>query len=114
MDELSTLGLTEVVECIADERDLRRWRIDPTELGLAGGGIDDLVGGDAEENARITLGILGGEIRDARRSMVLLNAAAGFVVCGLAVGLEEGVVRAAEAIDNGAARQRLAILAAYR
>jgi len=114
MDELSTLGPSAVVECRADAEELRDWEINPAELGLSGGKIEDLVGGDASENAQITLGILEGEIVDARRSMVVLNAAAGFVVAGLATDMEEGIERAGKAIDSGAARERLKALVGYR
>ena len=42
-----------------------------------------------------------------RRDLVLLNAGAAIYVGGLAAGLGEGVEKAAEAIDSGAARELL-------
>jgi anthranilate phosphoribosyltransferase len=44
--------------------------------------------------------------------MVVLNAAAGLVVCGLAGGLVEGVEAAAAAIDDGRATRTLGELVA--
>ena len=44
----------------------------------------------------------------AHRSIVVLNAAAGLVVAGAANSLEEGLVRAGESIDSGAAESTLA------
>ena len=46
------------------------------------------------------------------RDVVLLNAAAGFVVAGKAPGLREGVELAREAIDLGGAHVRLRALVA--
>ena len=40
-----------------------------------------------------------------QRDLVLLNAAAAIYVGGLADDLEEGVAKAAEAVDSGAARR---------
>ena len=42
--------------------------------------------------------------------MAALNAAAGFVVAGLAPDLDAGLARARESIDSGAAEERLAAL----
>ena len=42
-----------------------------------------------------------------QRDIVLLNAAAGLVALERAATLAEGVALAAEAIDSGAARERL-------
>jgi anthranilate phosphoribosyltransferase len=44
------------------------------------------------------------------RTAVLLNAAAALVVVGRAADLREGVKRAEEAIDSGAAARKLAVL----
>jgi anthranilate phosphoribosyltransferase len=43
-----------------------------------------------------------------------LNAAAALVVAGASRTLEEGVERAAQALDSGAAAAKLAELAAFR
>jgi len=64
--------------------------------------LDELSGGDAAENAAILYDIVTG-IKGPRREIVLLNAAAALVAAGLAGGFEEGVARAAEAIDSGEA-----------
>jgi anthranilate phosphoribosyltransferase len=50
--------------------------------------------------------VLEGE-RGPQRNVVLANAAAAFVVAGKAQGFTEGVARAAEVIDSGAALQTL-------
>ena len=55
------------------------------------------------ENARTTRGILSGEIRDARRTSVLLNAGCALYAACAASSIEEGVRMAAEMIDSGKA-----------
>ena len=67
---------------------------------------EDLVGGDAKENAQITLSILKGE-KGPRRNAVLLNSAAGLYVAGKVESLREGVSLAEEIIDSGKALEQL-------
>ena len=67
---------------------------------------EDLVGGDAKENAEITLKILNGE-KGPRRNAVLLNSAAGLYVSGKVDSLREGVELASEIIDSGKALEQL-------
>ena len=109
MDELSTLGESEV--CRFDRRQgggTAHGTVAPEDAGLARvATLDALRGGTAEDNARTLVGILDGEIADARREIVLLNAAAGFVVAGLSADLPAGVERAREAIAGGKARRAL-------
>ena len=60
-----------------------------------------------EDNAKITRAILDGTERGAKRDIVLLNAGATLYVGGVAESMEAGVKLAAEAIDSGAAAQKL-------
>ena len=98
-DELSLTGPNRVSHL--HEGSVRTYEFDAQELGLARAGIDELIGGTAEENAVITRGILAGEIHGAKRDAVLLNAAFALSTeCGdLPAGLEE----ARASIDSGAA-----------
>jgi anthranilate phosphoribosyltransferase len=73
---------------------------------------EDLKGGDAKENAVITIEVLKGE-KGVRRDIVLLNAAAGLVASGLAADLKEGIKHAAESIDSGSALKKLESLKAF-
>jgi anthranilate phosphoribosyltransferase len=67
---------------------------------------EDLVGGEAERNAEILRGVLGGQGGPPREAVVL-NAAAALVVAGAVPDLESGVSRAREALDSGRARSLL-------
>jgi len=101
MDELSTLGPNRL--WISAPSDPVESRIEPSSLGFAPATTADLEGGDAVENAAILRGILDGSIAGPKRDLVALNAAAGLVVTGLAADLADGLARAADAIDSGAA-----------
>jgi anthranilate phosphoribosyltransferase len=70
-----------------------------------------VAGGSPEENAAVSRAVLAGE-PGPRRDLVLLNAGAAIYVGGLAADLPEGVGKAVEAVDSGAARELLGRLVA--
>jgi anthranilate phosphoribosyltransferase len=90
-----------------------RHEIVATQLGLAAAPISALVGGTAAENAALIEGVLAGE-PGPRRDVILLNAAAAFLVAGRAADLGTGVGLAAATIDSGAARALLGRLRAAK
>ncbi len=107
MDELSTLGDTHVSRAEAGGT-VAHGTVTPEDAGLPRvPDLEGLRGGTPEDNARTLTGILAGEITGPRRDLVLLNAAAGFVVAGLADDLVAGVERGREAIGSGRARRLL-------
>jgi anthranilate phosphoribosyltransferase len=91
--------------------------IDPLDFDIKRAPIEDLVGGDSTENARITTAIFSGE-RGAPRDAVVLNAAAAIAAydarfeLNLHDRIALGVARAVEAVDTGAATRLLAQWAA--
>jgi anthranilate phosphoribosyltransferase len=104
MDELSTLGPTQVAE-------LREGRVhvsvlDPETLGVVAPAPEAIAGGTPPENARVTLRVLQGEPGPAR-DLVVLNAGAALVAAELAEDLREGMALASRAIDSGAAYEKL-------
>lgn len=111
MDELSTIGPTEVQDVTPDG--LRAFTIIPGELGLATATIDDLRGGDRAANAQILTALLDGSLRGPKRGIVELNAAAGFVIAGLAPDLPAGLALARSRLDGGAALAKLRALQAF-
>ena len=104
MDEISIAAPTKGV--YYNGKELKEIEINPAEYGMSGN-KEDLVGGDALENAKITRGILSGEIKGAKRDVVLLNAAASLVVDEKAKDIKEGIEIAKEAIDSGKAIKHL-------
>ena len=78
----------------------------PEEVGLQQVSNSAIMGGDAKENATILLRVLQGE-KSAYRDTVLLNAGLGIYAGGQANSVQEGVRKAAESIDSGAAYAKL-------
>ncbi len=107
LDEISNTGESRVSE--VREGVVRTFTVRPEDFGLPRAGIADLRGGDREQNAQIIRAILDGE-RGPRRDIVVMNAAAALVAGARARDLRDGVARASEAIDSGAARAKLAAL----
>ncbi len=110
LDELSTTGPSIVRELRDGE--IRTYTLDAITVGLAPATPEDLAGGDAEVNARIARSVLAGEA-GAARDIVVLNAAAGLVVAGMAADMAAGVVAAQLSIDTGAAAGVLDSLIAF-
>ncbi|MFM8563775.1 MAG: anthranilate phosphoribosyltransferase [Acidimicrobiia bacterium] len=104
LDELTTTGPSNVLELRGGN--VRTFSVDPVSLGLAPAILDELVGGTPDFNADVVRRLLDGE-KGAVRNIVLLNAAAGLVVADAVASLDEGIARAAESIDSGAARRVL-------
>lgn len=107
LDELTTTGESTVLELSGGK--VRTFTVDPVALGLAPAIADELRGGTPDQNAEAVRRVLAGE-SGAHRNIVLLNAGAGLVVAGAAAGLAEGIERATESIDSGAAARVLARL----
>lgn len=109
LDELTTTGPSEVAEW--RDGQVRRFTVTPEDAGLKTASIEDLRGGDAEENARALNALLDGAT-GPYRDVVLMNAAAALVVADRADDLKSGAALAAAAIDDGRARAALERLAA--
>jgi anthranilate phosphoribosyltransferase len=108
-DELSIAAPSQVVAL--ENGALRRFTLHPEDAGLPVHPFEDLMGGEAAENARELRAVLAGAGRPAYRDAVLLNAAAALVVAGKAAGLRDGVEQARAAIASGAAADKVAGLA---
>jgi anthranilate phosphoribosyltransferase len=101
LDELTTTGPNRV--SVLRDGQVETHTFDPAELGFSQARPADLRGGNADENATITRGILSGTLSGARRDVVVLNAAAALVAGGQARTLPEGIRQAKDSIDSGAA-----------
>jgi anthranilate phosphoribosyltransferase len=81
-------------------------RIDAAEFGLQAATPEEMAGGDAAENARIAEGVFSGE-SGGHRDLVLLNAGIRIWLAERAESIGEGIEKARNAIDSGAARSKL-------
>lgn len=104
MDEISVSDKTAV--CELKDGEIMSYEITPEYFGMEKASKEDLIGGDAKENAKITLSILNGE-KGPKRNAVLLNSAAGLYISGKVDSLRDGVKLAEEMIDSGKALKQL-------
>jgi anthranilate phosphoribosyltransferase len=111
IDELSPAGPNLVCEVV--DGAVHRREIDPLDLDVPRCDPAELHGGTPAENARTIEEIFAGRVAGGRRSAVLLNAAGAIAAAGHASDLAEGLEAAREALDSGAAAERLAQLAAF-
>ena len=105
LDEITLSSTTSVLSIGNGE--IRSDLIEPSDFGISRAPVSELVGGDAAENARITLAIFAGE-KGAPRDAVMLNAAAaiaafeGEMELSLQERISRGLKRAETAVDSGA------------
>ena len=104
LDEITLTGKTYISELKYGE--IENYEILPEDFGLERCKKEELLGGDSETNARITLDILKGK-NGPHRDIVLLNAGAAIVSGGKAKDLREGLKTASESIDSGRAMKKL-------
>ena len=110
MDEISIAGRTWISE-LKDGR-LEHYSVTPEEFGIKPQDTGPLAVKDAAESLALMRAVLdnrGGAARD----IVCLNAGAAIYAAGRADSIHDGVTRAAELIDSGAARQKLQQLIAH-
>ena len=110
IDELSPCGPNLV--CEVENGAVREYELDPLELGIERCDPAELRGGDPQTNAAALRSVLGGS-DGGHRAAVVLNAAGGIAAAGHAEDLREGIERARESIDSGAAAARLAELVEF-
>lgn len=105
LDELTTTERTRVSE-LGEDGEIRTYYIGPEDVGLMRASAEDLRGGEPEENASIILEVLRG-VGGPRRDIVVLNSAAAITAGGRCRTIRDGCALAEEAIDSGAALERL-------
>lgn len=110
LDEITLSSTTSVLSIGNGE--IRSDRIEPADFGISRAPVSDLAGGDATENARITMAIFAGE-KGAPRDAVMLNAAAAIAAFEgeQELSIHERIARALKkaeaAVDSGATRELL-------
>ena len=110
IDELSPAGPNLV--CEVESGSVHEREIDPRDFGIRPCDPNELLGGSPGENAAVIRAVLAGA-DGPRREAVLLNAAGAIAAGGHARDLREGYALAAEAVDSGAAGERLEQLIAF-
>jgi len=78
----------------------------PEDFGIQRAGVENLGGGDKDENARILYSILEGE-KGPKRDVVLMNSAAALMVAGKTDDPMDAMLIAGDAIDSRKALKKL-------
>jgi anthranilate phosphoribosyltransferase len=109
LDEITTTTTTQVWEVTAGR--VRNFEVQPSDAGLGQVALREIQVSGAASHAAMFLDALG-DRESAAKDIVMLNASAALVVVGKAADLRAGVIAAREAIDSGAALDKLHKLAA--
>ncbi|MDR3263050.1 MAG: anthranilate phosphoribosyltransferase [Clostridiales bacterium] len=104
LDEISAGALTDV--CEVKNGVFSSYVIDPRDFGFSLCEASDLKGGTPNDNAAITLSVLGGE-KGAKRDAVILNSAAAIYIAGGSPTIADAVKLASGLIDGGKALLKL-------
>lgn len=110
LDEISINARTRITEL--KEGKIKTYYIRPEDFAMARASLQEIGGGDREENTRIFKDILGGE-KGAKRDIVLINTAACLVAAGRAKSFKEGIEIAKDSIDSGKANKKLESLVEF-
>jgi len=102
--DVTATAVTRVVE--VRNGSVHRFELSPEDVGLARTSLDALRVSSSRQSADTVRAVLRGEA-GGPRDHTLMNAGAALVVGGVAAGIEDGVRRAAEAIDDGRAAATL-------
>jgi len=105
MDEISISDITYAAKI--EDKKIEEFIIDPKNVSINYAKFDDILGGNAILNAKITREILSGELKGPKRDIVLLNSAAALLVDKKVNSLEDGIQMAKEAIDSKKALKKL-------
>lgn len=106
MDEISPLGITQVVEIRGSS--VSEWSIDPSRFGFGRGAAEELAGGPPIQNAAAVTSVLDGSAPPTAVAAVLLNAAAAhYVSAAGASDFGESLEWVRSALEDGAGLRAL-------
>jgi anthranilate phosphoribosyltransferase len=101
MDEISTTGVTKIVEL--KDGQITGKEINPEDLGITLGSIEELRVSDAKTSAKVIKNILSGKEKGPRKDIVILNAAAAIIAGNLAEDFKSAIRLAEASINDGKA-----------
>lgn len=110
LDEITTTSATRITE-LADGSIATRSFV-PEDFGLDRSPLEALIGGDAQDNAKILRAILEGGATQQQTDVALLNAGAALYLAGLCGSIREGVVLARKTLESGEPLKKLEALKA--
>lgn len=105
MDELSTTGINHVAYVTPEK--ITYGIINPRDFNIAQNKLEDFKGGNAHENAQITLDILSGH-KGPKQDIVALNAGFAFFIGEKCPSIQEGIQLAYDLLNQKKGLQLLA------
>jgi len=105
LDEVSVCDITRAI--FFDSSSINETEIDPTEYGIKKYSQEELKGGDALHNAKITYDLLKHRIDGAKKDIVVINTALALMSADLARDIKDGIEMARYAIDSNIAFNKL-------
>jgi len=111
LDEAGLNGTTNIALLENDEITLSSFT--PEDLGMERYAIEDIRGGNAQENAEILLSVLKNETSPFLETTVL-NAGLGFYANGKVDNIKDGVALARQVVASGKALEKLRLLQEYQ
>lgn len=106
-DEIAVHGETQIWE-LDREGQITHYTVTPEELGVTRHSLEDLRGGDGEENAAMLRATFAGEGPAAHRDAVALSAGAMFYLYGVSDTIAEGAAHASALLTDGTVQRWLA------
>ncbi|MFD1361155.1 anthranilate phosphoribosyltransferase [Lentibacillus salinarum] len=110
MDEASLAGENHLT--LLENGNVTSFTLHPSDVNLPVYSNEKIRGGDARDNARILRRVLNGE-PGPHLDTVLLNAGLGLFANGAASSITDGIQKASESIQSGAALEKLERLAEF-
>jgi len=104
LDEITTTTVTHLASLNGDH--VETAEVTPEDFGIQRASLRDIVGGSPEQNAQIITAILDG-VNGPQADIAILNAGAAIYAAEMAAAIGEGVAKAREAVESGAARRKL-------
>ncbi|MFH1305405.1 MAG: anthranilate phosphoribosyltransferase [Candidatus Omnitrophota bacterium] len=104
LDEVTISGETQISELKNGK--IRTYSVTPEKFGFKRKNLKSIRGASARENAALMRKVLSGK-KGPARDIVLINSSVGLMAAGKAATFKEGVRMAAEAVDSGAAGEKL-------
>lgn len=104
LDEITLTGPTHAI--LIDEGELTNIEINPEDYGFDTVELEELLGGDASDNALIIQDIFNGS-EGPKTDVVLLNTGVALYISGKVDSINEGITLAKELIESGKAKEKL-------
>ena len=103
LDEISIASDTNIAEL--KEGVVNTYSVSPAQFGIQKGRLEDIIASDVSESLKIVNNVFENQA-GAALDIVKLNAGAAIYASDIAASLEEGIERATEAIESGAAKTK--------